>query len=277
MPIAPPNPAPAGAASGPLTALITGASSGIGAALARCFARDGHHLVLVARSEDRLQALADTLHAEHGTRVDVLPTDLTQPGAAAALASALRRKRRPIDVLVNNAGVLDQGAFSTLRAERHQRQIDLNVSALTAMLAAFVPAMLARGHGRILNVASIAAFQPVPGLATYAATKAYVLSLTESLAEELRGNGVSVTALCPGITATAMLDGATAHNGKLAALPGFLIGDVEAVAAAGYQACLDGDVVVVPGFVNRAAALAAGATPRWLLRRIAGVLGRTVS
>ena len=267
---------PTAPSPGPLTALITGASSGIGAALARCFARDGHRLVLVARSEDRLRALADALHAEHGTRADVLPADLARPGAAAALAAALRRKRRRIDVLVNNAGALEQGAFSAIAAERHQQMIDLNVSGLTAMLAAFVPAMLARGRGRILNVASIAAFQPVPGLATYAATKAYVLSLTESLAEELRGSGVSVTALCPGITATAMLGSATARNARLAELPGFLIGDVEAVAAEGYRACLDAEVIVVPGAINRAAAIAAGATPKWLLRRIAGALGRTV-
>ena len=260
----------------PLTALVTGASSGIGEALARCFARDGHRLVLVARSEQRLHALADALRAEHGTRVDVLPADLAQRGAAAALASALRRKRRPIDVLVNNAGVLEHGAFSTIAAERHQQLIDLNVSALTAMLAAFVPAMVARGRGRVLNVASIAAFQPVPGLGTYAATKAYVLSLTESLAEELRGSGVSATALCPGITATAMLGSATARNARLADLPGFLIGDVQAVAAEGYRACLAAEVIAVPGAINRAAAIASGATPKWLVRRIAGALGRKV-
>jgi len=267
---------PATPSPAPLTALISGASSGIGEALARCFARDGHRLVLVARSEDRLRALADTLHAAHGTRVDVLPADLARPGAAVALAAALRRKRRPIDVLVNNAGVLEQGAFSAIDAKRHLALIDLNVSGLTAMLAAFVPAMVARGRGRVLNVASIAAFQPVPGLATYAATKAYVLSLTESLAEELRDSGVTVTALCPGITATGMLSGATERNARLSALPGFLIGDVDAVAAEGYRACLAGEVIVVPGVVNRAATLAAGATPKWLLRRIAGVLGRNV-
>ncbi len=260
----------------PLTVLITGASSGIGEALARCFARDGHRLVLVARSADRLRALADALHAEHGTRAEVLPADLSQPGAAMALAAALRRKRRSVDVLVNNAGVLEQGAFARGDAERHQRLIALNVAGLTAMLATFVPAMVARGSGRVLNLASIAAFQPVPGLATYAATKAYVLSLTESLAEELRGSGVTVTALCPGITSTAMLSSATADNARLAELPAFLVGDVDAVAAAGYRGCLAGEVIVVPGVVNRAATLAAGVTPKWLLRRIAGVMGRKV-
>jgi short-subunit dehydrogenase len=202
--------------------------------------------------------------------------DLAPSHGRRALASVLRRRRRPIDVLVNNAGVLEQGGFAAIAAERHQQLIDLNVSGLTAMLAAFVPAMVARGRGRVLNVASIAAFQPVPGLATYAASKAYVLSLTESLAEELRGSGVSVTALCPGITATAMLGGATAHNARLAELPAFLVGDVDAVAAAGYRACLDGAVIAVPGVINRAATIAAGATPKWLLRRIAGVLGRRV-
>jgi uncharacterized protein len=262
------------ASPAPLTALITGASSGIGQALSWCFARAGHRLVLVARSEARLRALAAALHAEHGTRVDVLPADLARRGTAAELAAALRRKRRPVDVLVNNAGVAEQGAFGSIDAARHQALIDLNVAGLTAMLAAFVPAMVARGSGRVLNVASIAAFQPVPGLATYAATKAYVLSLTESLAEELRGSGVTITALCPGITATAMLDGATVRNARLAELPRVLVGDVATVAAEGYRACLAGEVIAVPGLVNRAMSAAAGATPKWLLRRVAGALGR---
>ena len=257
-----------------LTALITGASSGIGEALAHCFARDGHRLVLVARSADKLQALADALHAAHGTAVDVLPADLAQPSAAAELAAALQQRRRIIDVLVNNAGILEQGAFTAIPAQRHQELIALNVAGLTAMLSAFVPRMVQRGSGRVLNVASIAAFQPVPSLACYAATKAFVLSLSESLAEELRDTGVSVTALCPGITATAMLEQATARSGGLRQLPGFVVGDVTAVAAEGYRACLAGEVIVVPGLVNQAAALASRATPKWLLRRLAGVLGR---
>ena len=258
----------------PLTALVTGASAGIGEALARCFARNGHKLVLVARSADKLEALAESLKREFGVRVIVAPADLAQPGAAAALAASLRRKRVGVDVLVNNAGVLEQGGFVKTAAERHQQLIALNVSGLTAMLAQFVPAMVERGHGRVLNVASIAAFQPVPSLATYAATKAYVLSLTESLAEELRGSGVTVTALCPGITATQMLSTAVAENAQLAKLPGFLIGDVDAVAAEGYRACMNGEVVRVPGVLNWAAMVAGRATPKWLLRRIAGRVGR---
>jgi len=256
------------------TALITGASSGIGEALAHCFARDGHRLVLVARSADKLQALADTLRRDHGTAVEVLPADLSEPGAAAALAAALQRRRRAIDVLVNNAGVLEQGAFTSIAASRHQELIALNVAGLTAMLSAFVPRMVRRGSGRVLNVASVAAFQPVPTLATYAATKAYVLSLSESLAAELRDTGVTVTALCPGITATSMLERAAAHNDRLKRLPGFVIGRVDEVAAQAYRACLAGDAVVVPGLVNQTAALASRTTPKWLLRWLSGVLAR---
>ncbi len=265
----------AAAPDGPQTVLITGASSGIGESLARCFARDGHHLALVARNGDKLTALAQALKDEFEIRVAVLPADLSLPGAAAALAARLKRRRIEVDMLVNNAGVLEHGAFIKMPAQRHQELIDLNISGLTAMLAQFVPAMVERGRGRILNVASIAAFQPVPSLATYAATKAYVLSLSESLAEELRGSGVSVTALCPGITATPMLSTAAKDSAPLAKLPGFLIGDVDQVAAEGYRACMNGEAIRVPGALNFAATVAGRATPKWLLRRLAGTLGRT--
>jgi len=157
----------------------------------------------------------------------------------------------------------------------HQAIIDLNISALTAMLAHLLPLMVARGSGRVLNVASIAAFQPIPLLATYAASKAYVLSLTESLSEELKGTGVTITALCPGITATHMLDTATETNGQLTKLPGFLIGNVDDVARDGFDACMRGDVICVPGTIYRVARLAFRSTPKWLLRRVSGMLART--
>jgi uncharacterized protein len=256
------------------TALITGASSGIGEELARCFAKGGFDLVLVARSADKLRALATELGSAHAVAVRVQPTDLSQPAAAAALAAALRRKQVTVDVLVNNAGVLEQGAFCDMAASRQQELIDLNVSGLTAMLAMFVPGMRERGWGRVLNVASIAAFQPVPLLATYAATKAYVLSLTESLSEELKGTGVSITALCPGITATQMVSRAAAANDKLSKLPAFLIGDAAEVAAEGYRACLRGEVIKVPGVLNLATTLASRATPKWLLRGLSGAVVR---
>lgn len=256
------------------TALITGASSGIGEALARRFAREGFNLVLVARSADKLNALAQALQAEHRVKVWVAAADLSQPEAAARLATAMKRARRPIEVLVNNAGVLAHGSFVDIPAARHQQLIDLNISGLTALLSAFLPAMVARGHGRVLNVASIASFQPVPSLASYAATKAYVLSLTESLSEELKGSGVSITALCPGITATGMLEQARAEDADLGKLPGFVIGSAEAVADEGYRACMAGEVICVPGALNQAAMLAGRATPKWLLRRISGALTR---
>jgi uncharacterized protein len=258
----------------PRTVLVTGASSGIGEELAKCFARHGHRLVLVARSADKLRALAAELKAAHGTEVTVLPADLAVPGAADKLAAALRRKGLEIEVLVNNAGVLEQAAFCDIPAERHQQMIGLNVAGLTAMLAALLPGMKQRGYGRVLNVASIAAFQPVPMLAPYAATKAYVLSLTEALSEEFKGSGVSVSALCPGVTATPMMANAAAGNSQFARLPGFLVGDAAAVAADGYRACMRGEVIKVPGVVNLATTLAARATPKWLLRGLSGVVAR---
>ena len=256
------------------TALVTGASSGIGEALARRFARAGFDLVLVARSADKLQALAAALAAEHGVRARVAAADLSQPGAAQALAAAMKRARRPIDVLVNNAGVLEHGRFVDMPAKRHRALIELNVGGLTDMLVHFLPAMVARGRGRVLNVASIAAFQPVPTLATYAATKAYVLSITESLAEELKDSGVTVTALCPGITATPMLSRARQVSHELDKLPGFVVGSVDEVADEGFEACMNGDVIRVPGALNLAAMVAGRATPKWLLRRVSGALAR---
>ncbi|MFT6045853.1 MAG: short-subunit dehydrogenase [Arenicella sp.] len=255
------------------TVVITGASSGIGEELAKNFAEGGYNLVLVARSEDKLKALARGLKRDTKAKVWVEPADLSRRGAAKKLASNLNRQGIEVDVLVNCAGVLEHGSFVDLPASSQQGLIDLNVSGLTNMLSHFLPPMVARGKGRILNVASIAAFQPVPGLATYAATKAYVLSLTESLAEELSGTGVSVTALCPGVTATNMVATAQQKSGGLN-LPSFIIGEVEQVAAQGYRACLKGEVICVPGTVNLAATIVGRATPKWLLRRISGAMGR---
>lgn len=257
------------------TALITGASSGIGASLARCFAGGGFDLVLVARSTDKLQALAQELATQFGGKVLVETCDLSVVGNAAKLAARLKKRKCRIDILVNNAGVLEQGMFTDIDPARQLGMIDLNVLGLTAMLNLFLPPMVERGHGKILNVASIAAFQPIPSLATYAATKAYVLSLTESLAEELKDRGVTVTALCPGVTATNMMSHAQSGNDRLQ-VPGFLVGDADEVAREGYQACLAGEVIRVPGAVNLATTLVARATPKWLVRRITGALGRMI-
>lgn len=256
------------------TVLVTGASSGIGEALARRFARDHFDLVLVARSADKLEALGKELASNHGIRTRVAPVDLSLPGAVEELAVSLKRGRWQVDILVNNAGALAYGPFLDISAERHQALIDLNIAGLTAMLAHFLPPMVARGSGRVLNVASIAGFQPVPMLASYAATKAYVLSLTESLAEELRGTGVSVTALCPGITDTDMLGTASKANGALARLPGLVVASPGEVAEEAFEACLRGDVIRVAGALNQAAMLASRATPKWLLRTVSGAVAR---
>ena len=253
--------------------VITGASSGIGEELAKNFAEGGYDLVLVARSENTLMALASQLERDTDAQVWVQPADLSRRGAAKKLASALSEQGIEVDILVNSAGVLEHGRFIDLPGSSQQGLIDLNVSGLTNMLSHFLPPMVNRGKGRILNVASIAAFQPVPSLATYAATKAYVLSLSESLAEELVGTGVSVTALCPGVTATNMVATAQQKSGGLK-IPDFVVGDVEDVAAQGYRACLKGDAICVPGAVNLAATLTGRATPKWLLRRISGVMAR---
>ena len=254
--------------------MITGASSGIGEALARQFARDDYALVLVARSRDKLESLARELGNGNRAKVLLEPADLSQHGVAEALAAKLEAKDIQVDILVNNAGILEHGLFVDMPAAVHQGMIDLNISGLTEMLATFLPPMVERGQGRVLNVASIGAFQPVPSLATYAAGKAYVLSLTESLSEELKGSGVTVTALCPGITATNMVSGAQEKSSGLKKLPGFVIGDVDDVAAEGYRACLKGEVICVPGAVNLAATLAGRAVPKWLLRRVSGAMGR---
>tara|TARA_R110001592_G_scaffold363396_2_gene687621 strand:- start:38211 stop:39005 length:795 start_codon:yes stop_codon:yes gene_type:complete len=255
------------------TVVITGASSGIGEALAGLFARGGYNLVLVARSEDKLRTLASQLARDTGAEVWVEAADLSRRGAAKTLASSLSKQGIEVDILVNSAGVLEHGRFIDLPSTSQQGIIDLNVSGLTNMLAQFLPPMVKRGKGRILNVASIAAFQPVPSLATYAATKAYVLSLSESLTEELVDTGVTVTALCPGITATNMVASAQQKSGGLK-IPDFMVGDVQDVASQGYRACLKGDAICVPGAVNLAATLTGRATPKWLLRRISGVMAR---
>ncbi len=260
------------------TALITGASSGIGEALAHCFAQAGHDLILVARSADKLEALAAELQSSHGVNAIAEASDLSVAGAAAKLSATLAVQKRTVDVLVNCAGVLEQGAFLSIDAAKHQQIIDLNITGVTSMLTAFLPGMVAGASAsapkRVLNVASIAAFQPIPMLASYAASKAYVLSLSESRAEELHGTGVTVTALCPGVTATHMLTSAANDNDRLSKKPAFMIVDVNAVARQGFEACQNGRAICVPGAVNQVTTLASRATPKWLVRKIGGLMGR---
>src|ERR1035438_7015579 len=184
------------------TALVTGASSGIGLELARIFAREGYNLVLVARSADKLRLLASEVEKAHGTRSLILATDLAEPGAAAYVLDQTARAQIVVDILVNNAGFGQYGLFADNDLEECMRQIQLNVTTVTHLTRLYLSGVIRRTSGRILNVASTAAFQPGPLMAVYFATKAYVLHLSEALANELKGTGVTVTCLCPGATAT---------------------------------------------------------------------------
>jgi len=254
--------------------LITGASAGIGQTLAGKFAEGGFDLVLVARRKARLQGLAADLTSRHGVSAEVVAADLAVPGAPRALYDEVCKRGIDVDILVNNAGVLEMGAFTGQEPEVLGNMVRLNAVALTELAALFAPPMVARRSGRILNVASVAAFQPVPSLAAYAATKAFVLSLTESLSEELKPEGVTVTALCPGITETSMFTTIKASNDKTDMLPSFMVADVDDVAQEGYEACLKGEVVRVPGLAYAMSATLGRAAPRWLTRMLAGAIGR---
>jgi uncharacterized protein len=254
--------------------LVTGASGGIGEALAWRFALGGHDLVLVARSADKLQRLAAEIKQAHGVNVVPIAADLAKRGAATSLAATLKRRRLSIEILVNNAGINHQGHFSRMPPAAHQDLIALNVSATTDMLSHFIPPMIERGHGRVLNIASTSAFLPVPFMATYAASKAYLLSLTESLAEELKGTGVTMSALCPGVTATPMMDTIAEGNPLYTRLVGVTVLEVDEVANAGYKACMAGRVIQVPGRINLVTTLSSRTLPKWVARRLTGILGR---
>jgi short-subunit dehydrogenase len=188
------------------TALITGASTGIGAAFAKELAARGAHLILVARSEDRLRALAAEITAAHAVRVDVLPADLAHPGAGHDLANSVAALGRTVDVLVNSAGFATHGDVATADRDRLLQQVQLNCAAVVDLTARFLPEMTARRGGAIVNIASTAAFQPVAHMAVYAATKAFVLSFTEALWAEAKPHGVNVIAVCPGATDTPFFD-----------------------------------------------------------------------
>jgi short-subunit dehydrogenase len=254
--------------------LITGASAGIGAELAREFARHGHRLTLVARRKDKLAALARELDAEYHVDVKVIVQDLVRPAGPAAVVKATQDEGEPIGILVNNAGVIDVGPFVGAPVDKLVGMVNLNVRALTELTGLLLPAMVERKFGRILNVASLAAFQPVPGMAAYAASKAYVLALSEALAEELKGSGVSVSALCPGVTDTDMAAEIKAGSSTAAKLPKELISDPRDVAERAYKALMAGQAVLVPGLPNQITAAWAQVTPRWLTRYVTGIAAR---
>jgi short-subunit dehydrogenase len=252
------------------TVLITGASAGIGAEFARIFATNGHDLVLVARREDRLYALRDEL-ASTGATITVIAKNLALRTAAKSLYKEVNDRGIRVDILVNNAGVAYGGAFTSMDPEAVSHMVVLNAATLASLTRLFVTDMVTRGAGRILNVASLSAFQAVPIMSLYAATKAFVLSFTEGLAEELRGTGVTATALCPGLTATDMVQ---EIGSGLPEIPTFMQSDVKDVAKQGFDACMAGEVVRVPGVANQLSALWSQTQPRWLVRTLGGMIGR---
>ena len=245
-------------------ALITGASAGLGVEFARQLARRGHRLVLAARRRERLETLAAELGNARAVAID-----LAEAGSTERLAADIEAAGEQVDILVNNAGFGLKGRFAELDPARLREMVDLNVGSLTELCRAFAPGMVERGSGAILNVASTAAFQPGPGMAVYFATKAYVLSLSEALHEELKPHGIRVTALCPGPTRT-----------EFGAVAGFpqdgpfdrMSADSASVVRAGLEALDRNRAVAVPGLLNKVGAASTRFVPRPWVRKIAGAL-----
>lgn len=246
-------------------AVITGASTGLGREFSRLAAADGYELVLVARNEQRLEAVASELRVRHGITVTTLACDLSEPRAAHVLFAAVHSVSRPVDILINNAGFGRLGYFARSDVTDVESMINTNVTSLTVLTRLFLDDMMSRARGRVLNVASIAAFTPGPLMAVYHATKSYVLALTEALAEELRGSGVTASVLLPGITRT----GFQARAGIPEASLGKGVMSAEVVAAQGYRAMLEGKTVCVSGLGNRVLGFLAHHAPHGISARVA--------
>ncbi len=256
------------------TALITGASSGIGLALAEEFAKGGYHLVLAARSVDKMQTLADTLQQRYGVSVTVLGADLQTSEGAAKLHADIKARDITLSALANNAGYGTFGEFKDSPLESALAMMQLNMTTVVVLTKLFLPDLIAT-RGKILNTASTAAFQPGPYMAVYYATKAFVLSFSEAIAAELEDTGVTVTALCPGPTASGFQDKADLHASAL--VKGKKLPGSAEVAAAGYRAMLRGQRVYIPGWMNWAMAQSIRFTPRNVVTALVKQLTRPIA
>jgi uncharacterized protein len=252
-------------------ALITGASAGIGRVFADRLAAEGHDLVLVARGEEQLQEVAQAAADRHGAGTEVMPSDLSDPGELAKVEARASERDRPLDLLVNNAGFGTFGPFHELPMDKEEEEIRLNVVALARLTRAALPVMVDRGRGGILNVSSLASFQPGPYNATYAATKAFVTSFSQSVHEEVRGTGVRITALCPGFTRTDFQDRAEID---ISWVPEVLAQTPDQVVDASLRALRRGSAVYVSGIPNKVTAAFAQVTPMAVTRRFSGLVGR---
>jgi short-subunit dehydrogenase len=256
------------------TALITGASTGLGADFAHILASRRMNLVLVARNEERLTELANTLTKKYNVTCHVIRSDLAESGSAQRLFNEVAARKISVDILINNAGYGLWGPFAESKYTEMAGMMQLNINTLTELSRLFLPDMLARKYGHILNVASTAAFQPGPWMAVYYATKAYVLSFGEALAEELKGTGVSVTTLCPGPTKTEFFDRARMGNSRMKRM---LFANSMACAQTGIDGMFQQRAVVVDGVVNWMFTLTARLLPRATMRRLAGLINASVS
>ncbi|HZC23537.1 MAG TPA: SDR family oxidoreductase [Candidatus Binatia bacterium] len=247
------------------TALITGASGGIGYELAKLFARDHHNLILVARSGDKLAQVATKLQPL-GVTVKTMALDLTQPPATKFLFDQLQREGVTVDILINNAGFGAYGEFARMPEDEILGQLQLNITALTELTRLFLPPMVSRRSGRIMNVASTAGFQPGPHMAVYYATKAYVISFSEAIANELRHSGVTVTCFCPGATHTGFAKRSGTEKSRLFKVLGGM--DAEKVALDGYRAVMEGRTLAISGLHNWAIAQSTRFAPRKMVTAV---------
>ncbi|GAA6183020.1 SDR family NAD(P)-dependent oxidoreductase [Aliiglaciecola sp. NS0011-25] len=253
------------------TVLITGASEGIGRSFAETFAKHGHDLVLVARNQQKLNELSIYLNAKYAVTCHVYPTDLSLKHSAQKLYEQLMTDKIEVDILVNNAGMMQIDPIQQADVETLNNLIQLNIQSLVNMTRVFVGPMIAKGEGRIVNVGSIASFMPTPSFSAYGASKAFVLSFSEGISEDLKGTGVTVTCVCPGITETKMLSGA---HGVEQYIPSFLKAQPDSLTNDAYKAMIKGDVVFLDKLANKMLVQYATHYPRWMVRRINGLFRR---